>query len=151
MESNKEHFTLPTLGSGFWSKIIWLVSYSFRILHLYSKLLICEKINTREVKLNIPPTKAIKIVRIFPNLCHTHLHPVDVIRTTADPAISVLNLLTKHDKGVSPNLQKGNHENFLSCGELNTGWDLEATLRHGNTMNITSCVHLIVNDLITAS
>lgn len=48
--------------------------------------------------------KTIKIVPIFPNLSHTHLHPVDVIRITADSATSVLNLLTKNDKGVSPNL-----------------------------------------------
>lgn len=61
----------------------------------------------------MPPTKAIKIVHIFPNLCHTHLHPEDVIQTTVDATTSVLNLLTKNDQGMSPNLQKGNHENFI--------------------------------------
>lgn len=66
-----------------------------------------------KVKLNIPPTKAMKIVHIFPNLCHTHLHQEDAIRTTVDPPTSVLNLLIKNDKDMSPNYKRGTMKTFL--------------------------------------
>lgn len=61
---------------------------------------------------------------------------MDGMQATTD-----LDILTKHDKGMALNFQKGNNVNILTCLHMETEHrrSHQASLRDGDTMNITFC------------
>lgn len=71
--------------------------------------------------------------------------PVDVILATTDCNVSTTSPYYK--------FTKENNDNFLTCVSMSSKHRTspQAILRNGGTMNITSCVCLMEEDLITAS